>query len=108
MWNSAAARDRPRGRAPATILLATALAACVAASAGCGDAKPGSGPVAPAGDRLSGRVEDENGRALAGVTVTAHDDALHKSVSVFTDASGRYSFPELAAGEYRVRARSGK
>jgi cysteine-rich repeat protein len=54
---------------------------------------------------LHGRVVDAAGAALSGVMITAYDDADAASVSVFTGVDGRYDFPPLAAGTYRVRAR---
>jgi cysteine-rich repeat protein len=42
---------------------------------------------------------------LAGAMVTAFDDARFESVSVFTLENGRYVFPPLRPGTWRVRAR---
>jgi len=54
---------------------------------------------------LSGRVEDPAHGRLAGVMVTAYDVPRLESVSVFTQEDGRYTFPPLRPGRYRVRAR---
>lgn len=63
---------------------------------------PTATPQPPA---LHGRVTDADGGPLAGVMVTAFDDAHAASVSVFTDVDGRYDFPPLTPGAYRLRAR---
>ena len=53
--------------------------------------------LALAGD-LSGTVRDSAARPVEGVTVTIPDLGL----SATTDAQGRYSFTDLAAGEHRI------
>ena len=53
---------------------------------------------------LAGRVEDSNGNALPGVTVTATHLDTAATRSTPTDAGGRFLFSGLAAGEYRLRA----
>jgi hypothetical protein len=54
--------------------------------------------------QLSGRITDESGAVLPGVTVTATqtDTALTRSVT--TDASGTYVLPNLPTGPYRLEA----
>jgi cysteine-rich repeat protein len=54
--------------------------------------------------RLRGRVTAA-GAPLAAVMVTAFDDARLESVSVFSQQDGRYAFPPLRPGAWRVRAR---
>ena len=54
--------------------------------------------------RLRGRVTAA-GSPLAAVMVTAFDDARLESVSVFSQEDGRYAFPPLRPGTWRVRAR---
>ena len=53
---------------------------------------------------LHGKVTNGSGEALSGVMVTAYDDVLKGSVSVFSGADGRYEFPPIASTTYRVRA----
>ena len=52
--------------------------------------------------RLTGDVVDYHGRPLAGAMVTARDDRRALSVSVFTDGNGRYGFPPLETGSWRL------
>src|ERR1051325_10910589 len=54
------------------------------------------------GSALSGRVVDESGAALPGVTVTATDDATGFTRSVVTASDGTYRFPSLQVGTYTV------
>jgi cysteine-rich repeat protein len=54
---------------------------------------------------LRGRVQTGPHRRLAGAMLTAFDDARLESVSVFSQADGRYVFPRLRPGSYRLRAR---
>jgi Ca-activated chloride channel family protein len=60
-------------------------------------------PLAQAGTAtLTGTVRDPSGAVLPGVTVTA-TDASGSTVSALTDATGRYSFPNVDPGQsYRV------
>src|SRR5262249_13499363 len=57
---------------------------------------------------LTGQVTSEAEGAMEGVIVTAHKDGSIVSVSVATDARGRYAFPEsrLAPGEYNITIRA--
>jgi hypothetical protein len=52
---------------------------------------------------LGGRVEDANGAALPGATVTAVNVATNQSRASVTDAEGRYRFSYLPVGAYRLR-----
>src|SRR6516225_5245614 len=57
---------------------------------------------------LTGEVTSEAEGAMEGVVVTAHQDGSIVSVSVTTDARGRYAFPEskLAPGPYKITIRA--
>jgi len=57
---------------------------------------------------LAGEVSSEDEGAMEGVVVTAHQDGSIVSVSVTTDARGRYAFPEskLAPGAYKITIRA--
>ena len=57
---------------------------------------------------LTGEVSSEAEGAMEGVVVTAHQDGSIVSVSVTTDARGRYAFPEskLAPGAYKITIRA--
>ncbi len=54
---------------------------------------------------LKGRVSGPNGTRLSGAMLTAFDDSRLETVSVFVQENGRYAFPPLRAGSYRLRAR---
>lgn len=56
------------------------------------------------GSSMSGRVTDETGAALPGVTVTATDDATGFTRSVVTASDGEYRFASLPVGTYTVVA----
>ncbi|HWC64546.1 MAG TPA: TonB-dependent receptor, partial [Thermoanaerobaculia bacterium] len=56
---------------------------------------------------VSGRVADENGGALPGVTVEARGAALQGRQQATTDASGAYKLPVLPPGNYDVTATLG-
>jgi hypothetical protein len=58
-------------------------------------------PITSSASGLRGRVSDSSGNPLPGVTVTAMH-ANQRSVETFTDAAGRYSFPAIGAGTYRI------
>ena len=51
---------------------------------------------------LNGRVTDESGAVLPGVTVTATQTDTGLTRSVVTDGSGRYVMPNLPTGPYRL------
>jgi hypothetical protein len=57
---------------------------------------------------LTGQVISEAEGAMEGVVVTAHKDGSIVSVSVTTDAHGRYAFPEskLVPGGYKITIRA--
>ena len=56
------------------------------------------------GASLAGRVTDESGGALPGVTVTATQNATGFSRSVVTGSDGSYRFASLPVGTYNVNA----
>lgn len=55
---------------------------------------------------LSGAITSAAGEKLGGVTVSAKADGSTITTTVFTDADGRYYFPPLPAGKYRVWAQA--
>jgi hypothetical protein len=54
------------------------------------------------GGRILGRVADPSGAVLAGVKVTATNEATGISRSVVTNDSGDYGFPEVPVGTYTL------
>ena len=54
--------------------------------------------------QISGRVADESGAVLPGVTVTATQTDTGQARTVVTDASGTYVMPNLPTGPYRLEA----
>ena len=61
---------------------------------------------AQADSLLSGTVKNKDGAAMAGVTVSAKMDGSPITTTVFTDQTGRYYFPEMVDGKYRVWAQA--
>jgi hypothetical protein len=53
--------------------------------------------------RLTGVVSDAQGAVLPGVTVTATSPALIGTQSSVTEADGRFRFPALPSGTYKLR-----
>jgi streptogramin lyase len=79
----------------AGILLTSAAAITVAPS------------VASAADHvLSGTIASPTGEKLGGVTVSARLEGSPITTSVYTDESGNYYFPPMAAGKYKVWAQA--
>jgi len=70
-----------------------ALGALIAASLPLGAQTTGS---------ISGRVSDENGGPLPGVTVEAHGAALQGRQQATSDSAGAYKLPLLPPGVYDV------
>jgi cysteine-rich repeat protein len=68
--------------------------------AGCAESD-----IRPPSDTLTGHASDASGNDLAGVMITAYDAQRFMSISVFSAGDGRFQFPPLAAGSYRLRAR---
>ena len=55
---------------------------------------------------LSGAITSPAGDKMGGVTVSAKAEGATITTTVFTDADGRYYFPPMAAGKYRVWAQA--
>ena len=71
-------------------------------------AMPASGRADQAPAALTGVVTSQAEGTMEGVVVTAHKDGSIVSVSVTTDAQGRYTFPEnrLGPGHYNLAIRA--
>jgi hypothetical protein len=54
------------------------------------------------GGRILGRVADSSGAVLAGVKVTATNEATGVMHDTLTNASGEYGFPEVPVGAYTL------
>src|SRR5712691_535363 len=80
-----------------SILLASAASLAVAGLAA---------PTLAADQLLTGAISSPSGEKLAGVTVSAKQDGTTITTSVYTDESGNYFFPPLAAGKYQVWAQA--
>ena len=81
-------------RLRAVCLAALAAAAIVLA------ASPGFAQISQG--RLAGTVSDAQGAVLPGVTVTVTSPALQGQRTAVTEGDGRYLFPALPSGTYRV------
>jgi streptogramin lyase len=55
---------------------------------------------------LSGTITSASGDKLGGVTVSAKHEGSTITTSVYTDESGNYYFPPMAAGKYRLWAQA--
>ena len=55
---------------------------------------------------LAGAVKSASGEPMGGVTVSAKGEGRTITTSVFTDEQGRYYFPALPSGPYRVWAQA--
>ncbi len=51
---------------------------------------------------ISGEVADDSGAVLPGVTVTATSPALIGQQTIVTNAEGKYRFPSVPPGEYKL------
>src|SRR4249919_1943510 len=81
-----------------SVLLASAASLVVAGLAST---------VALAADQLlTGVISSPSGEKLGGVTVSAKQDGTTITTSVYTDESGNYYFPPLAAGKYSIWAQA--
>ena len=56
---------------------------------------------------ITGSVKDSAGKTRNGVFVSAHRDGATYTVTVYSDDSGRFRFPELARGSYTITAHAG-
>jgi virginiamycin B lyase len=54
-------------------------------------------------EAFSGAITDMNGNPIAGAMISARNRALGMSTTVYADADGRYSFPDLPLGADRLR-----
>ncbi len=63
-------------------------------------------PLQAAEQLLSGSIASQSGQKLEGVTVSAKLEGSTITTSVYTDTTGVYVFPPLAAGKYRVWAQA--
>jgi len=83
------------------------LSACVAATLMTAPAFVA--PLAPAfaADAiLNGAITSAAGEKMGGVTVSAKPEGATITTTVFTDADGRYFFPPMPGGKYRVWAQA--
>jgi hypothetical protein len=55
---------------------------------------------------LSGSIKSSDGKPLGGVGVSARASGETFTTTVYTDESGRYSFPPLKGGQYKVWAQA--
>ncbi len=69
-------------------------------------AQRGYSQAAPAAGVLSGIVRDAGGKALDGVGVSARGANEMFTTTVYTDDSGRYFFPPLHGGQYKIWAQA--
>jgi hypothetical protein len=101
-WNAyGAARRAVSAPAPVRRRIGPLLpAAFILAFTGC---VPMESPVRPSNGawRLSGTVISSSGGAIAGALFTVQDSA-NKDAQVISDASGRYVFPRLESGRFRM------
>src|SRR6266481_4580097 len=61
---------------------------------------------APATANLSGTVKSSDGKPLEGVGVSARNAGETFTTTVYTDQSGRYFFPPVSSGQYKVWAQA--
>src|ERR1700683_1030461 len=66
----------------------------------------GSSQSAPAKSALSGSVKSSDGKPLEGVGVSARGANDTFTTTVYTDEAGRYTFPPLSGGQYKVWAQA--
>jgi streptogramin lyase len=69
-------------------------------------AQNGFSQSAPAMSALSGIVKSSDGKPLEGVGVSARGNGETFTTTVYTDESGRYSFPPMNSGQYKVWAQA--
>src|SRR6266481_9622426 len=62
--------------------------------------------VAPATAILSGTVKSSEGKPLEGVGVSARNSGETFTTTVYTDQTGRYIFPPISNGQYKVWAQA--
>jgi streptogramin lyase len=69
-------------------------------------AQSGFSQSAPATGTLSGTVKSSDGKPLEGVGVSARGATETFTTTVYTDESGRYLFPAISSGPYKVWAQA--
>jgi virginiamycin B lyase len=62
--------------------------------------------AAPAAPNLSGTVKSSEGKPLEGVGVSTRSANETFTTTVYTDQSGRYTFPPISSGQYKVWAQA--
>lgn len=60
----------------------------------------------PGNSNLVGTVKSTDEKPIAGVGVSARNDAQTFTTTVYTDQNGAYSFPHLESGQYRIWAQA--
>ena len=65
-----------------------------------------SAQATAAAARLAGTVKSSEGKALEGVGVSARNAGETFTTTVYTDQAGRYSFPPVRSGQYKVWAQA--
>src|SRR5215475_12010686 len=85
-----------------TKLHSVLLASTAAVLAGLGMTAPASA----ADQILSGTIASATGQKLDGIVVSAKKEGSTITTSVYTDATGNYYFPPMAAGKYNVWAQA--
>jgi virginiamycin B lyase len=93
---------------PRTFLSAAAAVIAVGIGAASGGAGAQTAPAAAAPAALTGAVRSQEEGAMEGVVVNARREGANFTVSVVSDAQGRYSFPRthLEPGKYAVTIRA--
>jgi len=85
----------------------TKLHSMLLASAAAVVAGLGTSVSAQAADQLlTGAIASSAGSKLDGVVVSAKREGSNITTSVYTDATGNYYFPPMAAGKYKVWAQT--
>ncbi|HZE47728.1 MAG TPA: carboxypeptidase regulatory-like domain-containing protein [Xanthobacteraceae bacterium] len=82
------------------------LSACIAAALMTAPALVPLAPAFAADAILSGAITSAAGEKMGGVTVSAKPEGATITTTVFTDADGRYFFPPMPGGKYRVWAQA--
>ncbi len=90
----------PRGKALSILISATISLALIFC------AQAGFSQSAARASALSGAVKSSDGKPLEGVGVSARGLADTFTTTVYTDESGKYAFPALTGGSYKVWAQA--
>ena len=86
-----------------TLFLAVSLIAPLAVAV-CGRVVQSQSALLPVS--LSGSIKSSDGKPLEGVGVSARCNGESFTTTVYTDLAGRYSFPPLKDGQYKVWAQA--